>query len=203
MKHPADSFTSENWCGRFYELYIESRVNSLAEIHALLAAIWSNPSLNGCYLRRDLEPSLQPRCSPDEGTGYGHLYGIATLPGAGPIVCGSYAFDFEDCEDDPPRRYLGFYFPLAALSHHYEVGTYPFGPISDIPAWRTPIDDFLRRLANWTFARVPFDLGIVGFEIGGDITAQGIRSMGIPDRRPDGILWNGGGMLEWYEPNLP
>jgi hypothetical protein len=203
MSSPAASFTPENWCGGFYELCIESRINSWTEIRALLSAIWSHPSLDGIHLQRDLDPALQPRCSAEEAAGSGHLYGIATLPETGPTVCGTYAFDFEDQEEEPLCRCLGFYFPLSALSHHYHVGAYPFGPMSDLPAWRFPIDDYLRTLAAWTFARVQFDLGIIGFEINGDISAQTIRSSGIPSRRPDGILWNHGGVLEWHGPNLP
>lgn len=203
MTNSPASFVLENWAGGFYELYIECRTASSGEIRALLAAIWSWPPLDGCYLERDLAPSMQSRLTPDEFTGWGHLYGVASIPDAGPVVCGTYTSGNPEERDADDESYLGFYFPLAALSHYYDVGSYPFGPIGGVPEWRTPVDDFLRHLADWTFERVPFDLGIIGFEIGASLTARSIRLGGIPEKRSDGILWNTSGSLEWHGPNLP
>lgn len=205
MDEPVEApFTAPDvWRGGFYELEIVPRIRSSQQIVALLSALWSFPSLDGCYLRNDCVPSKQPRCKPYEEGREGHLYGMAELPGKGRIVCGSYAMNYAGEDGSPPAYRVGFYFPLGALSEIFPVGAYPFGAMSSVPEWRIPIDEFLRSLAEWIFRRVPFDFAIIGFEIGGNVTPEKIRADGIPHERPNGILWNEEGELKWFGPNRP
>jgi len=194
---------SDTWRGGFYELEVVPRTDSPEDVCSLLSALWSFPLLDGCYLRNDRDPSNQVRCKPCGNGPEGHLYGFAELPGKGRVVCGSYAMAYAGEAGSPPAHWVSFYLPLGALSQIYDVGAYPFGPTSGVPEWRIPIDEFLRSLAGWTFQRAEFDFGVIGFEIGGEITPEKIRKHGIPDERPDGVLWNEGGELKWFGPNLP
>ncbi|HXR38823.1 MAG TPA: hypothetical protein VN776_07005 [Terracidiphilus sp.] len=193
----------EVWRGGFYELLIVPHIGSSEQVCSLLSAIWSFPSLDGCYLRNDYAPSAQSRCNPCGNEHEGHLYGMATLPNSCRVACGSYAMDYSGESDSSSAHWVGFYIPLGALSHIYAVGAYPFGPMNGVPEWRMPIDEFLRALADWTFQRVQFDLGTIGFEIGGEVTAEEIRANGVPNQRPNGILWNEDCTLKWFGPNLP
>ena len=63
-------FTADEvWKGGYYELFILPRTNSGKELCPLLKALWTFPSLEGCYLRRDREPATQPRVQACETEG--------------------------------------------------------------------------------------------------------------------------------------
>jgi hypothetical protein len=47
----------EVWKGGHYELFIRPSADSNEGVCSILKALWSFPSLDGCYLRRDCEPS--------------------------------------------------------------------------------------------------------------------------------------------------
>jgi hypothetical protein len=75
-------FTAQDvWKGGHYELFIEPDVGSSEELCSLLRALWSFPSLDGCYVRRDCEPPTQKRVQPCENGVAAHLYGLANLDG--------------------------------------------------------------------------------------------------------------------------
>src|SRR5215470_1555827 len=70
--------------GGFYELTFWFGSVTAAQIRPAIAALWSLPGIDGCYLERDRVTTLQRRISPDvaaiefEGK-LSHLYGNATL----------------------------------------------------------------------------------------------------------------------------
>jgi hypothetical protein len=108
-------------------------------------------------------------------------------------------------EDELSAAYwISFYLPLGALSAVYAVGAYPFGPMDKVSEWKAAVDSFLTQLARWTQRKAPFDLALVGFEIGSSaISPETIRANGIPTERDDGILWNDGVDLTWHSATRP
>lgn len=194
---------ADAWSGGHYELLIEPSVGSTEQRCSLLKALWSFPSLDGCYLRNDCEPSAQVRVKPCESGTMGRLYGIATLPTKTAVACGSYTTDYKG-EERLTAGWLSLYLPLGGLSAAYPVGAYPFGPVDDVSEWKTQLDSFLTQLASWTHSRVPFEYALVGFEVDwSGLSSQGIRLRGIPNERKDGILWSEGGELRWYPATRP
>jgi hypothetical protein len=152
------SFTEPDlWRGGFYEFEIVPRIGSSEQVCALLSALWSFPALDGCYFRDDCDLAQQHRRQPCENGPEGHLYGLATLPDKGQVVCGSYTTSDAGEGTSPPAYWVSFYFPLGALSQIFSVGAYPFGSMNGVPDWRLAIDAFLRTLAEWIFQKVPFD----------------------------------------------
>jgi hypothetical protein len=194
---------SESWRGGHYELEIAPRNRSSADICDLLSAIWSCPILDGPYLQNDCDPSEQVRHRPCATEFDARLYGLANIPSKGAIPCGTYAIAAEAEDRLPPFHWAALFLPLCSLSQAFDVGAYPFETTTNIPAWRAEVDEFLCSVARSVFEKVPFDFGIVGFEIDGSITQEGILSHGMPSERPDGILWNQGGKLHWHSPNRP
>jgi hypothetical protein len=192
------------WSGGHYELLIEPSVGSSDKLCSLLKALWSFPSLDGCYLRNDCEPSAQARVQPCESGIPGHLYGIATLPTQTAVACGSHTMDYSGEEGVNAAHWVSLYLPLAGLSTAYPVGAYPFGPIDDVSEWKTQLDSFLTQIAQWTYSRVPFEFALVGFEVDWSaLSREAIRLRGIPHERNDGILWSDGGELKWYPATRP
>jgi hypothetical protein len=198
-------FTANDvWKGGHYELFIQPSVGSSEDLCALLKALWTFPSLEGCYVRDDCEPSTQVRVQPCESSVMGHLYGLATLPNQTVVACGSYMMDYPGEEGAQAAHWVSFYMPLGALSLAYPIGAYPFGPMDKVSEWKTPVDSFLTQAAMQTYSKVPFDFALVGFEV--DVSAvspQTIRERGIPAERSDGILWNEGSELKWHPATRP
>jgi hypothetical protein len=198
-------FTADEvWKGGFYELSIQPSVASSEELCSLLKALWTFPSLQGCYLRKDCEPADQRRVQPCEAGVAGHLYGVATLPNGTVIPCGSVASDYPGEEDWAPSYYICFYLTMCALSRAFPVGAYPFGPMDNVSEWKTQVDSFLVEIATWIHRTAPFDLALVGFEVDVSTTPpETIRAKGIPEKRDAGILWSDSVGLKWYPATRP
>ena len=140
--------------------------------------MWSFPFLDGCYLHDDREPATQLRVQPSEDRVAGHLYGLAAMPNGRVIPCGSYTMDYAGEERLPAAQWISFYLPLGALAAAYSVGAYPFGPMDEVSEWKTAVDSFLTQLARWSHRKAPFDLALVGFEIGSStISPETIRKL--------------------------
>jgi hypothetical protein len=199
--HKLEFAAPEAWRGGHYELEIVPRIRSSKDVCALLSAIWSCPILDGPYPHNDCDPSNQARSKPCEAGFDSRLYGLAEFPSKGAIPCGSYAIASKGEDDLPPFHWAGLYLPLCSLSQSFDIGAYPFGPMTGVPQWRAEVDEFLFSVAQWVFERVPFDFGMIGFEIDGSVTPEGILDGGIPSERPDGILCNENGVLHWHSPN--
>ena len=106
--------------------------------------------------------------------------------------------------DSPPAHWISFGMTMCALSTAYPVGAYPFGPMSEVPAWKTQVDSFLTGVARWVHSNMPIEFALVGFEVDtASVSPEGIRANGIPKEQDAGILWNDGVELKWYPATRP
>jgi hypothetical protein len=193
---------NEVWKGGGYELFIPAE--SSKDLCSLLKALWTFPSLDGCYLRQDCDPANQPRVQPCKNGIEEHLYGLATLPNKNVIPCGSYVMDYAGEEDSPPAHWISFDLTMCALSTAYPVGAYPFGSMDNVSEWKTQVDSFLTEVARWIHGKMPFEFGLVGFGIDtASVSPESIRANGIPNERDAGILWDDGVELKWYPAARP
>jgi len=193
---------SEIWKGGGYELFIPAKFSK--DVCSLLKALWTFPSLEGCYLRQDCEPATQARVPPCENSIEQRLYGLVTLPNRSVIPCASYVMDYAGEVDSPPAHWISFEMTMCALSTAYPVGAYPFGPTDKVSEWKTQVDSFLTELVRWVHGKMPLDFALVGFAIEtANVSPEGIRANGIPKERDAGILWNDGVELKWYPATRP
>jgi hypothetical protein len=199
----ASLFTaSEFWKGGSYELFIPAECSK--GLCSLLKALWTFPSLEGCYLRQDCEPATQPRVQPCENGTEQRLYGLVTLPNRSVIPCATYVMDYAGEADSSPAHWISFEMTVCALSIAYPVGTYPFGPMHKVSEWKTQVDSFLTEVARWVHGKMPLEFALVGFEVdAATVSPEAIRANGIPKERDAGILWNDGGELKWYPATRP
>lgn len=142
---------NEVWKGGSYELFIPAE--STKDLCLLSKALWTFPSLEGCYLRQDREPATQPRVRPCENGVEQHLYGLVTLPNRRVIPCASYAMDYAGEMDSPPAHWVSFGMTMCALSAVYPVGAYPFGSMDKVSEWKAQVDSLLTEVARWVHAR--------------------------------------------------
>ncbi len=194
-----DVFTIwDAWGGGFYELALAFASPVDQALDAALKTLWNLPGIQGCYLRSDVAPSSQPRIVPSLAAlnSAGHLRGIATLPNGKSVACGTYRVSEEGGPD-----WLGFYIPLGSLSTAYDVGGYPFATGPTSAKWRQPLEEWLAGIGQAVFAHATFQLGLVGFEVSGEISPQEIRISGAPDARVRGYLVPTHGQLRWYPTN--
>jgi len=186
-----------NWFGGFYELAIELGKSSDQRLFGALNALWHHPSLEGCYLNNDIEPNQQERFSPiSKFLERMHLYGLAQLPNTKKVACGSCLI-----REDEGSDWLDFYLPTAALSDTIRLGGFPFDNIDFVyHEWQVPLDEWLKDIATHIYAEVPFKLGLIGFEVSGEVYAADISEKGLPNERPIGYLWAESTDLKWYPP---
>lgn len=194
-------FTRDDaWAGGFYEAAFALTDASKAIVNRTLAQLWAHPSLEGCFLRRDLEPFVQQKLSPLDTEHEGHWYGVATLPNERRCACGSYSMDLTD-----EGCWVCFYLPLGSLGMTYPTGSYPFAPNSvtrpSPELWITEINTWLKGIAVGVYARVKFKVAIIGFEVelGGVLAHLGDE---VPIERWDGILLPRDGQLVWFGPTI-
>lgn len=194
----------EVWKGGYYQVVIRPSADTSEQLCSILEALWSFPCLDGCYLSRDCEPSLQTRIEPCENGLADHLYGLARLRDC-LVACGSHTLGYGWEEGSRSAYWISFYLPLGGLAKIFSVGVYPFGPMDPVPTWKPQVDSFLAEIAKWVHARSPIRLALVGFEV--DVTAAvtpaSIQANGIPKERDNGILWDDGSGLQWYPATRP
>ena len=193
-------FTNENtWFGGHYELAIEVGPTSDTQLLAALRAIWTHPSLDGCYLDRDKEPDEQSRVQPvPELLSTMHLQGIANLPNGLRIACGTCLIREENEGPD----WLDFYLPLGALGNAYDIGAYPFDETEHShEVWQKPLDEWLVELSKYIFTLSPFRLALIGFEVSGDAYSDQIQQEGVPFSRHFGYVWPHGNQVEYFPRN--
>ncbi len=189
-------FTANDaWIGGFYELALEVGPQSDDRLRAALATLWSHPDLDGCYLDRGREPAGQPRVQPDCLLETGsHLLGLARLPNGVRVACGTCLIS----EDDGPD-WLDFYLPMGSLGTVYLAGGFPFGSEADWPGpWRYEVDDWMAGVGLWVARSASFQLGLIGFEVSGQIYAHDIAAQGIPAERFVGYLWPSGESVVYH-----
>jgi hypothetical protein len=181
------------WTGGFYELALEFETGVPNGLVSGLRQLWQLEDLDGCYLDPEREPEDQVRLKFEPSLlSAGHLLGVAVVPGGFRVACGSCTIEETEGSD-----WLVFYFPMSALGHAYPVGGFPFDS-RDHESWRVPLDDWLATLGRRIFQRVPFALGLVGFEVSGLLRAADLQTSGIPDKRYAGLLIPVAGALAWH-----
>jgi len=186
---------ADTWSGGYYELAIELGSRSDERLLTALAAVWADPDLDGAYLSRDVEPWQQPRLAITvELLQVSHLQGLARLPNGATIACGTVFIR----EDDGPD-WLGLYLPMGALGTAYSVGGYPFEPdVANSRQWRDVVDHWLAGIGSRVYDQVAYRLGLIGFDVSGEMYADNIADTGIPACRYFGMLWPTAGAVTYY-----
>ena len=194
-------FTADGaWHGGFYELALEVGPRSDEHLQAALSAIWSHPAVSGCYLDRGREPGEQQRVSPkgylEDGS---HLLGVAHLPNGVRAACGTCLIREVDNGPD----WLDFYLPMGSLGAVYPAGAFPFGTEGNPPGpWRREVEGWLAELGLWVSRSASYRLGLVGFEVSGEVYAAEVASKGLPPVKHVGYLWPSGSGMS-YHPRSP
>jgi hypothetical protein len=189
-------FTETNtWSGGYYELAIELGHRSEERLLAALAAVWSDPDLDGIYLSREMEPWEQQRLAiTAETLQADHLQGLARLPNGETVACGTFVF-----REDGGPDWLVLYLPLGALGTVYPVGGYPFEPdVANSRQWREALDPWLARIGSRVYDHVAFRLGLIGFEVSGELYADDLVTSGIPASHYPGLLWPTAGAITYF-----
>ncbi|GGS48901.1 MULTISPECIES: hypothetical protein [Actinokineospora] len=200
MADPAAFTDPSNWHGGFYELSLELGDRDDGRLQRALTALWRAAAISGCYPSADREPPEQTAvpvtvASLEE---FGHLRGIIRLHEGTPVVCGCVVTRLDDGAD-----WLTLYLPQGALARvDRRVGGFPFGPDGGAVSldWRAALDAWLAEVAGQVFQEVDFRLGLIGFEIDGDISADGLRGS-VPQERWNGYLLPEQGRLRYTPAN--
>lgn len=191
-----ETFTgAETWLGGFYELSLELGPSSGERLAAALRAIWSHPSVEGCYLDKSRDATDQDRIAPSAALALGsdRQFGFTRLPNGALAVCGTYLIREERGTD-----WLDFCVPAGALEAAYPGG-HPFAwPNAETCSWQGPLDEWLADLGRFVFAQCPFALGLIGHEVSGETQAARIGVQGPPEERTSGYLWPHDGRLGWF-----
>ncbi|ADG76508.1 conserved hypothetical protein [Cellulomonas flavigena DSM 20109] len=174
-KDPARLDDAGNWAGGSYELAVQlgtpddARLEHAAGMLWRLAAVVSPSAAESALVEEPPPPSLDQ----------GHTRGIVTLPGGHRVVCGAFAHRDDTGGDD----WVVLYLPLGALSRaDSRVGGYPFGDVRGSLTWRGPLDAWLASLADRLAEDVLFRVGLIGFDVFGDVEADDLAGS-IPSDR--------------------
>ena len=201
MPHPTVFTPEDIWHGGYFELSVELGHRSDERLRTALDTLWKHQSLNGCYMRRDVEPENQKRVALsdfnfDDGWG-GHCLGIATLPNDKRIACGTCVIRETDGPD-----WLDLYLPMGAIGTAYDIGGFPFLLADDPPAaWINDLEPWLAGIATSVADVVPYRMAIIGFEVSGQYYASDLSRDGIPDTRYIGYIWPDNGTYNYFNTN--
>ena len=191
-------FTHQDaWSGGFYELAFKLPQTTQSFVNQVLETLWSLPMLEGCFLKRDIEPSSQEKLSPLMVENEGHWYGIAHFPNGKQSCCGSICADYED-----DGYWITLYTPLGSLARVYEIGPYPFEVEGHShEQWIIKVNDWFREIAASILPTAKFELAIIGFEV--DFFDMETKlEKGVPTERWEGILIPKENELLWYPPTI-
>jgi hypothetical protein len=189
-------FTREGaWFGGFYELALEIGPRSDVLLLEVLSALWSHPALDGCFLDCGREPVEQRRSLPERLEEGLHLYGVAQMPNDSRVACGTCLI--REGGDGPD--WLDLYLPLGSLGTAYPVGGFPFESEPTYAArWRYEVEDWLAEIGVWVAKTRSFKLGLIGFEVSGEMYASDIAALGVPDERVVGYLLPSDGTIQYH-----
>jgi hypothetical protein len=132
----------EVWNGGYYELFIRPSADSAEELCSILKALWSFPSLEGCYLSRHREPSLQTPITPCENGVAGHLYGLAKVHDC-VVACGLTRWIIRVRKDRTRPTGSAFICRSALLPQNFKSVHTPLG------AWMVCQHESLRWIRFW------------------------------------------------------
>jgi len=182
------------WGGGSHELtLILGRVDD-ASLASAREAVWTFPDLEGCWLRRDVEPANQARVTASGAALKTALHGIARIPGAGSVACATSVR-----REDDGRGWLHLHLPFGSLGTVLPLGDYPIDDGGDL-SWRDALDRWLCQLAEHVHRTVPFELALVGW-LDGQPDALPSEPGEVPDERWIGYLVPGPEGLDWHPPN--
>jgi hypothetical protein len=70
---------------------------------------------------------------------------------------------------------------MGALGTAYSVGGYPFEPdVANSHQWRDVIDPWLAVIGSQVYDHVAYRLGLIGFDVSGEMHADDIVASGVP-----------------------
>ncbi|HEX7189878.1 MAG TPA: hypothetical protein VF423_16840 [Actinomycetes bacterium] len=194
MFSAADLDDQMNWAGGHYELTLEFSRRDGPQLQRALDSIWHHAGIAGCLATPSSHPTEHrpaPRTVEALDTA-GHLHGVVTLPGEHQVVA-SVAVHLRGGVDE-----LHFGLPMGSLGRVYlDAGGFPFGADGDASSavWRQPLEDWMAGIGRAVFATLPFELGLVGFEVSGETDAAEVRGTSPPQGRDFGYLLPVGGEL--------
>ena len=182
------------WNGGTFELTLYlGRATPAERFFAAAEALWSHPSLDGCYLHTEREPAEQPRVTaaevlagltPDEGVS--PLRGVATLPNCARIACFSCALMFP--RDGDTSDELNFVLPLGSLARAYPIGADPFNDGTPL-GWRPLLEDWMADLALRVWGPGQVRLATIGDgSANGDLEPEALLERGVPTERWEAYL---------------
>ncbi len=185
------------WSGGSFELALELGSKNDVRLRTSLDALWSHPSITGCYLDRNREPITQSRIEVQSCGLDVCLYGLAITPNGKEVACCSYPIRYEDGRD-----WLYLSIPMGSMATAYQVGAYPFSDGGSLD-WILPVSDWLRSIGESVFCAAEFELGLVGWEVDSqDDTSDSIRCKGVPESRWVGYIVRDESVLHWYPPTI-
>ena len=187
----------DQWNGGHFELCIDLGRASDDQVFEAMSVLWGHPSLEGCYLRQDEEPSKQQRLDPTSQPLEALLYGVAALDRQTRVPCLSTVMRLEG---EPVE--LGLCVPMGALQAFYQVGAYPFAAAGP---WLEPLSDWFAGIGKTVLSAGLSRVALVGFETSTlDVQERFARCLerGIPERRWDGYLLRKGDRVVWRRPNI-
>jgi hypothetical protein len=189
------------WRGGSYELKIALGTASDERLTAALRAIWSHPSLYGCFTGPNSEPWDQIPVRFEDAEDPFSLYGLIRTSDR-LLPCTTYVVREKDESGNLPSDFVGLWVPLGALRKVFTVGTFPFGHADQASVWRPVIDSVLASVGKNVFYAVPFTVGLIGWEV--QLTCATVSASierAQKEKRYEGVLLNEDGTLRWYAPN--
>jgi hypothetical protein len=165
-----------NWEGSCYELAIEYYPGGNdVRLYNAVNAIWNLNALSGPWLHPDgfLGTDRMPE-SLDEAS---HLYGLLKITQSRAVGCYTTTVREKDDSD-----WLKFCLPVSMLSLFYNVQE-PLAQYNN--PWLREIDDIFIRLAQLVYDYYPFNLAIVGADIGSELTE---RNLSLSDVKSGGFF---------------
>jgi hypothetical protein len=189
------------WRGGSYELKIALGTATDERLVAALCAIWSHPSLYGCFTNGNSEPWDQILVRLEDAEDPFSLFGIIRISDR-LLPCTTYVVREKDESGNLISDFVGLWVPMGALGKVFTVGTFPFGDADKASAWRPVIDSVLVSLGKSVFDSVPFNVALIGWEV--QLTCETLTASiesGRKENRYEGVLLNEDGIVRWYAPN--
>lgn len=172
-----DDGDDERWRGGYFELALELGTPNDLRLSEAESCLWAHPSFEQDGARS---------------------FGVAAIPDIGTTCCKVITMHALPTNTVPECEYtdwLVLCIPMGGLGRVVDVGAYPFQDGSDHVSWTTALQNWFVAIAESIFEAVPFEIGLIGFDIAGDVCAA------IPTtERWMGYLWPEKGTLCWYPP---
>jgi hypothetical protein len=197
----ATAFTDpENWTGGWYELSLELGQRCDERLDHALRVLWQEAGIDGCVGSPDQEPADQATIAPSVASlnRFERLHGCVQVPGGASVVAVCSAFNFQGKSD-----WLTLGLPLGSMGRvDRRIGGFPFGDDGGLPslAWRVPLDDWLAHVGVEIFHQVPFQLGLIGFDVAADTGVDDLQGV-VPAERPAGLLLPHEGAVSYFAAN--